>query len=427
MLVNDADDGHDADLPPDPFGPGDPFPVGAEGAAEADDAGAADIGGSPLSMFGSMFGDLAKMMGAQGPMAWDAARQVALFAATDGTVEPNPEPLERIRLDEFVSIAQRHLSEIGGIEVSGSAGISVVTLTRAGAAAELLDHHRVLLERLASSLTALRPPELSTDSQSPEAMIAGLLAAVGPSLLGMQIGSMAGHLARRHFGTYDLPLPRPAGDRLAFIPANIAAFASDWSLPVDSLRMRLAIGELARHAVVRIPHISARFNELLVAHAGGFRFDTDAIGEQFGSLDPSDPASLQRAMSDPQAMLGAVSTPQQRRAADAIATLVTAIEGWAEHVAGETATRLLGGDKRVDEALKRRRIEAHDGSRLVGSLLGVTLDQALTERGATFVAGIAERSGLGAAADLWTSLDHLPTPAELDAPGLWLARVELQS
>ena len=426
MLVNDADDGPDGDLPPDPFGPGDPFPVNSEGESGTDRSGGPDAGASPFSMFGSMFGDLAKMMGAQGPMAWDAARQVALFAATDGTVEPNPEPLERIRLNEFVSIAQRHLAEIGGIEVSGSGGIAVVTLTRAGAAAELLDHHRVLLERLASSLSASRPPDFTTDGQSPEAMIAGLLGAVGPSLLGMQIGSMAGHLARRHFGTYDLPLPRPAGDRLAFIPANIASFAADWSLPVDTLRMRLAIGELARHAVLRIPHVSTRFNELLSAHASGFRLDVEAIGEQFASIDPGDPSSLQRAMGDPQALLGAVSTPQQRQAAEAIATLVTTIEGWAEHVAGETATRLLGGDKRVDEALKRRRIEAHDGSRLVGSLLGVTLDQALTERGAAFVAGIAERSGLSAASELWSTLANLPTPAELDAPGLWLARVELQ-
>jgi hypothetical protein len=28
---------------------------------------------------------------------------------------------------------------------------------------------------------------------------------------------------------------------------------------------------------------------------------------------------------------------------------------------------------------------------------------------------------------LWSDVEHLPTPAELDAPGLWLARVGIES
>jgi uncharacterized protein (DUF2342 family) len=29
-------------------------------------------------------------------------------------------------------------------------------------------------------------------------------------------------------------------------------------------------------------------------------------------------------------------------------------------------------------------------------------------------------------AKLWQSAEHLPTPNELDAPGLWLARIDLE-
>ena len=39
--------------------------------------------------------------------------------------------------------------------------------------------------------------------------------------------------------------------------------------------------------------------------------------------------------------------------------------------------------------------------------------------------GIVERGGPEALTKLWSSARHLPTPNEVDAPGLWLARIEL--
>jgi uncharacterized protein (DUF2342 family) len=38
-------------------------------------------------------------------------------------------------------------------------------------------------------------------------------------------------------------------------------------------------------------------------------------------------------------------------------------------------------------------------------------------------AQIVERAGDDGLARLWESADTLPTPAEVDAPGLWLARI----
>jgi hypothetical protein len=39
------------------------------------------------------------------------------------------------------------------------------------------------------------------------------------------------------------------------------------------------------------------------------------------------------------------------------------------------------------------------------------------------VSGLVERAGTGVFEVLWSDTESLPTPAELDAPGLWLARV----
>jgi uncharacterized protein (DUF2342 family) len=70
-------------------------------------------------------------------------------------------------------------------------------------------------------------------------------------------------------------------------------------------------------------------------------------------------------------------------------------------------------------------VEASDGDRFVERLLGLQLGQAQYDRGAAFVRGVVERAGDEALARLWVSPRELPTPAEVDAPGLWLARIEL--
>ena len=59
------------------------------------------------------------------------------------------------------------------------------------------------------------------------------------------------------------------------------------------------------------------------------------------------------------------------------------------------------------------------------ALLGLKLERAHYERGATFAEGVVERAGLEGLNRLWDGPAMLPTPNEFDAPGLWLARIDL--
>jgi uncharacterized protein (DUF2342 family) len=70
-------------------------------------------------------------------------------------------------------------------------------------------------------------------------------------------------------------------------------------------------------------------------------------------------------------------------------------------------------------------VTADPSDRFVERLLGLELTQAQYERGAAFVDGAVERAGSEALDRLWRSERELPTPAEVDAPGLWLARIDL--
>jgi putative hydrolase len=377
-----------------------------------------------------IFGDLSKLFSQQGPIGWDAARQLALSIATDGSVEGNVDPLERIRLEQLVRIAELHVGNATGLPTSfGGTGVSIMPVTRGQWAATTLDSWRPLFERLAGSLTPPTTPA-TPDASDPLGFMAPLLAMMGPMMLGMTAGSMIGHLSRRSFGQYDLPVPRTPNDDLMVIPANFETFATEWSIPADDLRLWVCAQEIAMHSVLRIPHVRATVDEFLSAYAAGFEPDPNALEDRLGSMefDMSDPTSMtgmQSMFGDPEILLGAIQSQAQREMLPKFEALIASIVGYVDHIVDAVGSSLLSNPRMISEAVRRRRVEADDSDRFVERLFGLELTQATYDRGAAFVAGIVEREGNDGLVRLWESERTLPTPAEIEAPGLWLARIEL--
>jgi putative hydrolase len=241
----------------------------------------------------------------------------------------------------------------------------------------------------------------------------------------MQAGSMVGHLAIRAMGQYDLPVPRPASDELLFVPPTIDRFATDWSLPVNDVRLWVCLHEVTHHAVLSRPHVRARLEELLTAYAGSFEPSGSDLEDRLGGFDPTDLAALQETFSNPEVLLGDLETPAQRELKVPLRALLAAIAGYVDHVMDVVGRRIIGAYGPLTEALRRRRLTEDDGTRFVGRLLGIELDGTVYERGAAFVRGVLERAGDDGLNRLWHSERELPTPAEIDAPGLWLARIDL--
>jgi putative hydrolase len=377
-----------------------------------------------------LFGDLAKLFSQQGPIGWDAARQLALSIATDGGEEGNVDPLERIRLEQLVRIAELHVGNATGLPTSfGGTGVSIMPVTRGQWAATTLDSWRPLFERLAGSLTPPTAPS-TPDASDPLGFMAPLMAMMGPMMLGMTAGSMIGHLSRRSFGQYDLPVPRTPNDDLMVIPANFETFASEWSIPADDLRLWVCAQEIAMHSVLRIPHVRATVDEFLSAYAAGFEPDPTALEDRLGSMefdmsDPSSMAGMQSMFGDPEMLLGAIQSQAQRDMLPKFEALIASIVGYVDHIVDAVGSSLLSNTTMISEAVRRRRVEADDSDRFVERLFGLELTQATYDRGAAFIAGIVERAGDDGLVRLWESERTLPTPAEIEAPGLWLARIEL--
>jgi putative hydrolase len=377
-----------------------------------------------------IFGDLARLFSQQGPVGWDAARQLAFTVATDGTPEANVDPLERIKIEQLARVAELHVSAATGLPASTSGlGVTVTPVTRGQWVTATLDAWRPLFETLARSLHDPDEPPPTPDEADPMGFMAPLLRMVGPMMLGMTAGSMVGHLARRSFGQYDLPIPRSPSDELMLVVANLDEFGREWSLPPDDLRLWVCLQEIATHTIVRIPHVRARLDELISAYTGGFQPDAGALESRLGSLDIADPTNMgdiqQSLFGDPEVLLGAIQSPEQRALLPRLEALVCAVVGYVDHVMDQVAPGLIGDGRMLGEALRRRRVDAHPSDRFVERLFGLELTQAAYDRGSAFVAGVHERAGADGLVRLWESERTLPTPAEIDAPGLWLARIDL--
>jgi len=222
------------------------------------DQGPLDPGDDPFRNI-PLFGDLARMLQQQGPVSWDAARQLAASIATEGTSEPNVDPSDRIRIEQLARVAELHVAQASGLTTSPTGrGLTIAPVTRSQWIQQTMNAHRRLFESLAGSLGGgagaagmfAADPE---DADDPMAkMLGGIMQAFSPVMLGMTAGSMIGHLARRSLGQYDLPIPRPLSDELMIVLVNIEEFGREWSLPDDDLRLWVCVHEVAHHAVLSL-------------------------------------------------------------------------------------------------------------------------------------------------------------------------------
>ena len=385
---------------------------------------------------GGLLGDLLKVIGS-GPGAADswfeAARTLAFGVATDGGEDENPDPLVRIAFEELARVAELHVADATGIaSSSGGGGVSFEAVGPGQWSVRVLEAYRSVLKSMVEAQqqgAAAVPSSLDVSELDPAAGgLGGLLGqfalTLGPVFLGMQFGSAAGHLARRAFGQYALPLPWPESSTLLLVPGNVARFADDWSLPLQEVQLWVCLRELTMHAVLTRPGVRASLATLLgdaSAHAAAAQ---RSIVERLGD-GLTDPAALEDALGDPEALLSDLITPEQRNISSTLTAQTTAIGAYVDHVTAGIAETLTSSPAALREAWYRYRIEEGKGEQAFAGLFGLDVGQEEVDRGRAFVSGVVERAGEDALARLWSDELDLPTPAEVDAPGLWLARIGL--
>jgi putative hydrolase len=387
----------------------------------------------PSNPLQGLLGDLFKLIGgARGAGApWlEAARALAHGVATDGGLESNVDPLERIKLEELGRVAELHVSAAIGTPLGGvEHATTFVPVNRGTWAVRALEAWRPVLQRMVDTQARAEAAGTSTPADDPdidglEAFIGQFTSTMGPIMLGLQFGSAAGHLAQRALGQYALPLPWPASSELLVVPENVKGFATDWSLDEDAVRLFVCVRELAMHAMVSRPHVAARLAELLDEAAEQAAAVQQGLADRLRP-DSAEPEALQHLLSDPEALLADLLAPGTRATSARLSAVASALGAYADHLTVTIARATTGNEATLSEAWYRYRVDDAKGYPAAGALFGLDLGREQVDRGAAFVRGVIERAGDDGLAQLLASAKTLPTPAEIDAPGLWLERISL--
>jgi len=397
--------------------------------------------------FQSLLGDLMNMLGSNGPDSWEMTRAFALNVATGGTTESNVEPLQRIQVEQLSRVAELNVIEATGMPITPDGHrLTCVPVGRGDWTARALESWRPVLAEMAtppSEPPGEAPSPATNDALDPSddptggmaAMLGQWASAIGPMFFGLQVGSVVGHLSQRTLGQYPLALPWAPSDELLLVTSNIAEFANDWSLPEEEALLWVCARELATNSVLTRPSVRAHVDELLHVFAGSQAAAQQDLagrlrgltgGDESSAMGPGmDLEALQGMFGDPESLLGDLLTPESRRTSDQLTSLAVVVDAYADHIATVVGAKLVGSHTQLAEAWYRRRIERGKGEEAAGALFGLDLDQAQVDRGRAFVAGVVERSGEESLGRLWSPARNLPTPAEVDAPGLWLERIDL--
>ncbi|MCY4175053.1 MAG: zinc-dependent metalloprotease [Acidimicrobiaceae bacterium] len=376
-----------------------------------------------------LFGGLMQIL-QQGATADGGARGFARAVASGGELEQNIDPAERIAIEQLVRVAELRVTDATGLQPSRDASLRVEVVNRTGWADRTVSDYSDLFAALSSSLskTAADPADEPEDPVS--AMLAAVTKMAAPALLTVGTGAMVGQLAQSALGGYALPVPRPANKPMLVALPNVDSFGKQWSLDSDDLRMWVCLHEALYCAVFGVAHVREAVNEMLLRHASSFEINPDRFKELLGDFDPLQEgpeafADLQSQLASPEAFLGATRSPAQNDLVAQLTALLAAVGGYVDHTMDRMGAELIGAHSRLSEALRRHRTEVAASHSFVERLLGLELDQAQYERGAAFAAGVAERAGSDELRRLFSDRNNLPTPAEVDAPGLWLARIDL--
>ncbi len=360
---------------------------------------------------------------------------MATSIASGGGAEPNLDPVDRIKIEELGRVAELHVNQAAGLTLP--AGTKISAVTKSVWTRQSLDAYRPFFERFGEALSAGMKAEseaiMPSDDDLAAADMSNLTAqmmgqmftALGPMLVSTSAGSMLGHLGQRALGQYDLPIPR-GSEEVLVIPTSIDAMAEEWDVPTDELRLWVLVHELSAHAVLSVPHVRSRLEGLLMDFASAFRPNTELINERFGSItDLNQIQEMSETLSDPDTILSLLRSPAHDLLVPQLDALVAAVLGFVDHTVGEICQGLVLSHEIIRERFRERWVDVAPADRFMERLLGLEIDSGTLQRGRLFIDGVIERAGDDGLIRLWADDLDMPTAAEVDAPGLWLARIGL--
>jgi len=264
-------------------------------------------------------------------------------------------------------------------------------------------------------LAAMPGLPAGTDPGALMGQLEPMLARVSGSMFGAQVGQAVGALASDLVSGTDVGLPLVPRHGIALMPANIESFADGLEVDLAEVRLYLAVREAARVGLfAEVAWLGPQLVAAVQAYARDISIDTEGIESALQSIDPSDPAAMQAALSD--SLFTPEPSPAQRSALTLLETYLALVEGWVDVVADRAASKHLPHAAALGEAVRRRRASGGPAERVFSQLVGLELRPRRLRDAANLWAALEAKGGAAVRDGAWAHPDLAPTAADLDDP-----------
>ena len=276
-----------------------------------------------------------------------------------------------------------------------------------------------LADGMANALTnVLKQTPLEADVEQGMAAVAPIMRAFMGSLIANQLGTSIGQLAVSITGANDVAIPLFGASEARLIPENVAKWADGLDIPVDEVRIFLAVREAAASRLFsHSPWLSEYIQEAITAYGAGIKIDIDSIQEQAeraletGELDINNPESISVAISA--GLFKPEQSPSQDAALEKLEMILALIEGWIDYVSTKAVGDRLPSYPALSETLRRARATKSPTQQLFATLLGLEVSPRKMRECSHFWFEVESEIGLGLRDQRWEDPALLPRSQDL--------------
>ncbi|HEY0485750.1 MAG TPA: zinc-dependent metalloprotease, partial [Mycobacteriales bacterium] len=326
--------------------------------------------------------------------------------------------VEREAVGEAVRLADRWLDPVTSLP-------SGVTTPAAWSRLEWIDHTmgtwRTLCDPVAARVVAAMQNLVPDEMRAQLGPMAAMLGSLGGVMFGGQVGQGLGQLSAEVLGASDIGLPLGPAGTAALLPANLAAYAEGLERPEDEVRLYVALREAAHQRLFgHVPWLRTHLVDSVDAYARGIAVDREAVEAAMAQIDPSDPESMQEALS--RGLFRPDDTPEQRAALARLETTLALVEGWVAHVVDQATAGRLPSAPALAEAFRRRRAAGGPAEQTFATLVGLELRPRRLREATALWAALTEHRGAEGRDEVWAHPDLMPSSDDLDDPEAFARR-----
>lgn len=407
-----------------PFGfsvPGDDN--SADGPNSGGPAGSG-AGGFDLGQLGQALSQLGQMMSqasasspetSSGAVNYELARQMATSQV------PTSHPVSSVDLaavKDAVALAEVWLDGVTTFPV----GATTVT---AWTAREWIDKTmpawQALCTPIAERVSQAWIEGLPAEARAQAGPLLAMMGSMGSMAFGSQLGQGLAQLATEVLTSTDIGFPLGPVGTAALMPKTIAELSASLELGEDEVRLYIAAREAAHHRLFsHTSWVKDKIVELIKDYAGAITVDFSAMEELASTIDPSNPASIEAALS--QGMFEPTVSADQQQALHALENLLALVEGWVDTVVDQAVGGRLPNSAALHETMRRRRATGGPAEQTFATLIGLQLRPRRLRSAAELWAGLDASRGVDGRDALWAHPDLLPTSADLDDPQAFVER-----